>query len=110
MVGLVWFDNMLTIYWRTFVLGCLASNGNWKKKKLIKYKQSDFLRSLGDEYSRTVGVGGQGEEGSEGEDREKESREEEGREEDVIEKGSEKHSSEEDGREEEGTDYRCRGQ
>ena len=92
------------------MFGCLASNGNWKEKKLIKYKQSDFLRSRGDEYSRTVGVGGQGEEGSEGEDREKESREEEGREEDVIEKGSEKHSSEEDGREEEGTDYRCRGQ
>ena len=100
---------MESIYGQTFVFGCLAFNGNWKKKKWtkkkwIKYKQSDFLWSRGDEYSRTIGVGGQGEVGSEEEDRVKEISEEEGREEDVIEKGSEKYSSEEDGREEEGTD------
>ena len=71
-----------------------------EKKKWINYKQSDFLWSRGDEYSRTVGVGGQGEEGSEEEDREKERREEEGREEDVIEKGSEKYSSKEGSEEE----------
>ena len=48
-------------------------------------KQIDFLWNRGDEDSRTVGVGGQGEEGSE-----EEGREEEGMGEEVIDEGREK--------------------
>ena len=53
-------------------------------------KQIHFLWNRGDRESRTVGVGGQGEEGSEKEGREEEGREEEGMGEEIIDGGREK--------------------